>query len=253
MGKKIPEDFISSIKIFLLLSIVATIVCSCKQGTSDNSLYGNADVAIVTENRSAEITFDSTKEIEQSNREQTATIELNILPSSSKIIWEKNYNEVLNDLFSDSVFKKMFDTEINFNDLKRVNCPQFNKLSFERKKLFFTVFMAAISEAESDFENDQKTWNRSDRTMNIGLLQIDHASADRHAGNFFNKKFTDDDLKDPEWNLKAGAFILRNQLTNSRTIGRLFPPSVYYWEVLLGESKRVLTNIKTNLGSVCTL
>lgn len=233
---------------------VFAILCSCKQNTStDDSLYTNTEVGIVIENKSNEIGLDSTKEIEQTPPEQTAIIELNILPSSSRIVWEKNYNEVLNDLFSDSTFKRMFETEINSNDLKRVNCPQFNKLTFERKKLFFTVFMAAISEAESDFENDQETWNRSDRTMNIGLLQIDHASADRHAGAFFNRNFTDDDLKDPEWNLKAGAFILKNQITSPRTLGRLFPPNVYYWEVLLGESKRVIKNIKTNLGSVCEL
>lgn len=175
------------------------------------------------------------------------SIPVKIRPSSSGHPWKISYSVALATLLSDAHFSDMLQTEIVSEDLDLIGCSNFNELTEQAKKRFYIAFLAAIAEAESDFETTQKTYNPSDKTMNIGMLQIDHASANRHAYDYFERRFSDDDLKDPELNLRVGAFILKNQITGKIATSRLFPERTYYWQVLSAGNRRVLRNLHRNL------
>lgn len=174
--------------------------------------------------------------------------QIKIRRSSSGIAWKNSYTSSIKEMFSQPVLDELFSADINQNDLNLIGCPSFNSLNIEEKKLFYIAFIASIAEAESDYEVAQKTYNKVDGTMNIGLLQIDEASADRHAKRIFNRDFTSEDLKNPDLNLKVGTVILKHQITNARTLNRLLPPTPYYWEVLGINKRRFLKNIRMNLS-----
>lgn len=175
--------------------------------------------------------------------------EIKIRSSSSGHPWKKSYSNALGNLLSDSYFDSFLDVKIEEVDLRLAGCLNFNELTDQEKRVFYIAFLAAISEAESDFEVDQKTYNRADQTMNIGMLQIDRASANRHGSYYFNRKFNDFDLENPELNLMIGALILKNQILKGATAERLFPDRTYYWQVLSGSKKRVLRNLQSSLSN----
>lgn len=175
------------------------------------------------------------------------TVRLKIRPSSSGRPWKMSYGKALEALLSDPFFSEMYDAEIEKEDLALVDCLNFNELNYSSKKIFYIAFLAAIAEAESDFEAEQKTYNRADNTMNIGMLQIDRASANRHGADYFDRYFNEEDLKKPELNLMIGALILNNQITGRVATNRLFPDRTYYWQVLSGSKKRVLANLRLNI------
>ncbi|MBC7428880.1 MAG: transglycosylase SLT domain-containing protein [Bacteriovorax sp.] len=184
---------------------------------------------------------------------QSESLPIKIHPSSSGHPWKTSYSLALDSLFADSEFNSFFDTKIVEEDLQLAGCSNLNELNYQSKKIFYTAFLAAIAEAESDFEVTQETYNRVDGTMNIGMLQIDRASANRHGGDYFNRYFKDEDLINPELNLMIGALILKNQVTGRVASERLFPEHSYYWQVLTGSKKRVLRNLQMNLWptSIC--
>ncbi len=174
---------------------------------------------------------------------------LKISNSSKKISWKTSWNFALADVLSSPDLSRVFDQEIYESDLNLLGCTNYNQLSSIEKKIFLIIFLSAISEAESDFEYDNETYNRADSTLNIGLLQIDVASAKRHSGVKYSV-YKDSDLKNPVINLKVGAHILKNQLVISKYKGRLFPPRTYYWQVLTENKKRILKNINLNRKNI---
>lgn len=205
----------------ILLLIFVLIVSSC----------GKSDEASVETNSNLSVSVEKVK----------------IRPSSNGFPWKKSYSVVLNNLFSEPVFDEFFEAQISKLDLIKIGCPRFNELDIQSKKVFYIIFLAAIAEAESDFEVAQRTYNPGDGTMNIGMLQIDPASANRHASSYFRRTFSERDLTDPEVNLMVGAFILKNQITGKVATDRLFPDRSYYWQVLSGSRSRVLRNLQANL------
>ena len=157
------------------------------------------------------------------------------------------------EVLSTSDISQLLDIEIAKNDLNLVGCINYNQLSSIEKKIFLIIFISAISEAESDFQVANETYNPGDSTMNIGLLQIDLASSKRHSGTKYAIK-NNEDLKNPAINLKVGTYILKNQIVKSKHKGRLFPDTTYYWQVLSGSKARLLKNINLNRENInfCT-
>lgn len=176
-------------------------------------------------------------------------IDVKIHKSSGKFPWEKEYSEaIIEEINQNSKLSSLLETEINQGDLKRLDCVNFNELSNYEKSVFYTVYIAAIAEAESDFKNGSETMNYKDMTNNVGLLQIDTKSALRHAKNEYGK-LTEKDLKNPIVNLKVGLFILKNQITGKVANKRLLPVKSYYWQVLT-QNKRFFKNFKMNYSNL---
>lgn len=207
----------------ILFAIMSTFTLSCGQNAGDASNLSAPDY----------YSIDSLK----------------IANSSKKISWKTNWTFALADVLSSPDLSRMLDQEIDESDLILLRCINYNQLSLIEKKIFLIVFLSAISEAESDFEYDNETYNKGDFTLNIGLLQIDVASAKRHSGVKYSV-YKDSDLKNPITNLKVGAHILKNQLVTSKYKGRLFPPQTYYWQVLTESKKRILKNINLNRKNI---
>lgn len=218
-------------KIFSILFIIIFIFSCGKDTTSSN----NATLNYL--NISEYSSIDSIK----------------INKSSKNNSWSKDWSFALAEVLSTSDINQILDIEIAKNDLDLVGCSNYNQLNSMEKKIFLIIFISAIAEAESDFQIANETYNPSDSTMNIGLLQIDLASAKRHSGTKYPIK-SDIDLKNPSINLKVGAYILKNQIVKSKYKGRLFPVNTYYWQVLSGSKKRLLKNINLNRENIifCT-
>lgn len=189
-------------------------------------------------------------EVPKVEKKEPLLTALEIRDSSKKIPWESSWTSALMDVLSSEDLRPLLDARISQEDLALIKCTNFNELSIENKKIFYIVFLAAISEAESDFETDNHTFNRSDKTMNIGLLQIDHASAIRHNGKMHGY-YSKYQLEDPIMNLSIGTNILLNQvrggIKNNRPElkGRLFTEKSYYWSVLT-RNVRVRNNLVKN-------
>lgn len=211
--------------IFFMICILMTFV-SCGSGNSSKINSGNSGIV---------------------GSGALKSIELKIRTSSSGLKWKESYSEALLEIFSEVATDSLFTTVINQGDLDLVGCSSFNNFTVEEKKMFYIAFIAAIAEAESDYEVAQRTYNKADGTMNVGLLQIDPASAKRHTSEALNRSFNEEDLKNPALNLKVGALVLKNQIGGKVAHGRLFPTSTYYWQVLSGAKKRFMKNISINL------
>lgn len=168
-----------------------------------------------------------------------------ISPSSSKLPWKKSYSESIFESFNRPKIAEILNIELNQNDLDRLNCPFYNRFNENQKRWFWVVLMAAIAESESDFDNDNQTTTPGDRSVNIGLLQIDYRSANRHAKED-QQYFSADDLFLGEKNLLAGMYIMRHQLMILPQTGRIFPENTYYWEVL-SHPKRLIKFFNAHL------
>ena len=174
--------------------------------------------------------------------------------SSSDLYWRNEYSEFLNSTFDDEHFEPLLSQKINEDDLKAINCPQFNNLSKDEKKKFYIIYLAAISEASSDYNPKDESYSRSDKTTNYGLLQIDPKSAEQHASSVLEKPIDKNHLITYQTNLKAGAYILKHQVAGKIATGRLFPENIYYWPVLKNARKRVLNTFQKNSSNLpfCT-
>ena len=184
-----------------------------------------------------------------SSSEYSSIDSIKISKSSKKISWGKDWSFALAEVLSTPDFNQVLDIEIAKTDLDLVGCSNYNQLSSIEKKIFLIIFISAISEAESDFQIANETYNPGDSTMNIGLLQIDIASAKRHSGVKYSIK-SNEDLKNPSINLKVGAHIFKNQIVKSKHKGRLFPAQTYYWQVLSGSKVRLMKNINLNRENI---
>lgn len=120
-------------------------------------------------------------------REDTEKIEVNrlrlphILNSSRGLPWIESYSLAIVDELSKDENTIFFSKHMYDDDLKRLDCSNFNNMTKEDKLSFFIVYLSAIAEAESDFNNQSKS-RAPDNTINVGLFQIDKKSALRHGG-----------------------------------------------------------------------
>ena len=170
--------------------------------------------------------------------------DIRINQSTRKLKWEKSYTEAVLDELDRPEIEPLLKTKISSVDLQTLNCTTLNELSFAKKKIFYTVFIAAIAEAESDFRVALRTRNPSDNTINVGLLQIDEQAARNHTkGSLGHLEAID--LVDPGTNLRVGVHILKNQVLSKVARHRLLPERSYYWQVL-SEERRVLKNMNHN-------
>ena len=173
-----------------------------------------------------------------------------IMNSSSDLAWKNEYSDFLNRTLDDERFKPLLDQEINEEDLKTIKCPQLNKSTKEQKKKFYILYLAAISEATSDYNPNDESYSKSDKTTNYGLLQIDAKSAEQHASSVIEKPIDKDHLTNYQTNLKVGAYILKHQIAGKIATGRLFPTNIYYWSVLKNSKERVLKTFKQNSANL---
>ena len=181
---------------------------------------------------------------------QEKLVSLDIKPSSSNIPWETKYTDFLYKTLSGPSFDPLLDQKIDEEDLKKINCPQFNELDKDQKKKFYIVFLAAIAEASSDYNTNDETYSRSDKSTNYGLLQIDPESAKRHAGSVLIKDIGKDELTNYAPNLQVGAYILKHQIAGKIATGRLFPKNVYYWPTLKNSQSRILKTFSRNSSNL---
>lgn len=226
-------------KMTLALGLVLLMCVSCGGGSGAGAGAGQETNGFVTLSSEVDQILADTIEIKKSSR---------------KIEWKEEYTRALAETLSDPAFSSLYTTEINQTDLDRVNCKNFNSLNDVQKQTFYIVYMAAIAEAESDFRTGVRTKTPGDGTINVGMLQIDEASADRHAKGAIGN-LDENDLTNGETNLKVGVYILKNQLKNQKSQGRIFPERSYYWQVLTYTQKgrdrdRVLKNIAANYSNI---
>lgn len=177
-----------------------------------------------------------------------------IYKNSGKKIWGKEITQTFLEKISLPQFDSLMTIPIDIEDLKLLECSNFNNLSDEQKKAFYIVFFAAIAERESDFKADSETFDRGHFNTNVGLFQIDKNSAIRHAYALVGAKVTKKELKNPITNFVAGLYIFKNQLEGAfrdDTTGRLFPTKHFYWEVLgLRKREKFLKSFSNNRGNL---
>jgi hypothetical protein len=165
--------------------------------------------------------------------------------------WSRDTTQSLFENFSDPDLQSLLSTNLDARELSILGCKNFNLLDVDQKKIFLIVFIAAIADLESDFDTNDETYDKYHKNINVGLLQIDIASAKRHAPGLIFSSFSNEDLKDQKLNLHIGAYILKNQISGKwreDARGRLFPNRTYYWEVLNQRNRfKFMKAFKNNL------
>lgn len=216
------------------------------------SACGNSTATTNKTSENLELPKTSPQEIEDNNDEVTDTEaiidSIKIKKSSHNLAWTENYSRALFQIWAHEKVSPLFETIIFQEDLNRLGCSNYNTLSLINKKIFMTVYMAAIAEAESDFRASIVTTNPGDQTSNVGLLQVDVDAANAHTKKLLGN-LVENDLLDPETNLQVGAFILKNQIRGKIANARLLPVKSYYWQVLTHPT-RLLKNLKNNRQSI---
>lgn len=166
--------------------------------------------------------------------------------SSSGRVWNDSYtHSIIDEILKDENIN-ILDKNIKSGDLQKLNCENFNNMTAEEKISFYVVYLSSIAEAESDFNNSSKSW-APDKTLNVGLFQIDKKSALRHGGITY-KNISNDELENGDTNSRIAVNILRNQLRDRKN--SLLPR--YYWEVLYGEIgfKNFIRHFKEHLDEL---
>lgn len=186
--------------------------------------------------------------------EETAKKELNLSfkTASPKNTWKVTYSQsILRHMETQEELATLIDTPLNTLDLRLLKCQGYNYASIHDKKKFWVTFMASIAHAESSL-NPMTTYREKDGTLSSGLLQIDVAAANRHAGTYTGRRFTQADMFNPDLNLMAGLFIMKHQLEGSHNskrpelVGRLFTDSHYYWSVLTSKRELIIKTFTLN-------
>lgn len=197
-----------------------------------------------------EIEVESEKEVEvKAELEKEEIVEELAIPESSMgLEWKDSYTEALVEVFEHRDIQPIFDVTIHHEDLEKIGCVNYNELSKIEKMKFLVVYMSAIAEAESDYRTHITTLNPGDRTINVGMLQIDVNAARNHTKRALGE-VSKDKLKDPHFNLKVGVFVFKNQVLGKIARGRFFPKRSYYWQVLT-YPKRLLKTMDKNRENI---
>lgn len=182
---------------------------------------------------------------------------LDFKPLQTRHEWKVKYSQSLLTNMSSPDLSVLLDTKLNVYDLRQIHCTGYNQASVVEKKMFWVTFMASIAHAESTL-NPSLTFRDVDGTLSSGLLQIDINSANRHTYAYTGKRFSQNDLFNPELNLMAGLYIMKHQLEGGMNddrpeiARRLFTERSYYWSVLTYKrdliTRTFLKNAKANLG-----
>lgn len=181
------------------------------------------------------------------------------MPIGSHGGWTDNYTNVVYSNLENKDFEPLLKAKIEKEDLDDLGCPQYNHLSDDDKKKFWTIFFAGLSVPESSTNPHNKT-NECDKSGNcwtsVGLLQISEKTASKHCGKRMGYPLVEgygeklhlipeDNLHNPDTNITCSMHIIMNQLLGSPRIkngsismgrpewkGRLLQPvgaDPYYW------------------------
>lgn len=181
------------------------------------------------------------------------------MPIGSHGGWTDEYTDVVYKNLESKDFEPLLKAKIKKDDLDDIGCPQYNYLSDEDKKKFWTIFFAGLSVPESSTNPHNKT-NECDKSGNcwtsVGLLQISEKTASKHCGKRMGYPLVEgygeklhlipeDNLHNPDTNITCSMHIIMNQLLGSPRIkngsismgrpewkGRLLQPvgaDPYYW------------------------
>ncbi len=232
---------------FTQFFMLAFLVSACGNSTATTTASENPEVSKSTP-QAVEVDKDKEDNKDEVTDIETVIDSIKIRKSSHNLSWTENYSRALFQIWAHEKIAPLFETAIFQEDLDRLGCSNYNTLSLTNKKIFMTVYMAAIAEAESDFRASIVTTNPGDQTSNVGLLQIDVEAANAHTKKTLGN-LVENDLLDPETNLQVGAFILRNQIRGKIASARLLPAKSYYWQVLT-HPKRLFRNLSHNKKSI---
>lgn len=123
--------------------------------------------------------------------------------------------------------------EVRQSDLNEAGCPGYVSSNSDERLGFWIVFIAAMAQQESSFNEQLRYYENDLGNYSEGLLQLSTSDARYHAGCSDIDRET---ILVGEENLICGLSILLEQLKGkpSRGIaaGTLFPSSYYYWSVL---------------------
>lgn len=171
--------------------------------------------------------------------------------SQQKYIWNDNYTTTILSQLDDSDLSSILEMDLDDFDLKLLKCNGYENATREERKNFFVLYLASIAHAESRL-NPNTTYREKDGTLSTGLLQIDVASANRHASIYTGNKYDQRDMFNAEMNLISGLYILKHQLdgglNNERkdVQSRLLTDKSYYWSVLTLKKELIIKTFVEN-------
>lgn len=169
-------------------------------------------------------------------------------PHSWKPVYSKS---ILRYLETKPELSILLDSDLSSSDLSRLGCEGYKSAGLNEKRRFWVTFMASIAHVESGL-NPETTYREKDGTLSSGLLQIDVASANRHASSYTGRRFNQADVINPDLNLMAGLYVMKHQLEGgingerSDIKNRLFTNANYYWSVLTRRQEKIIETFKRN-------
>jgi len=157
------------------------------------------------------------------------------LPSIKKVPyqnhqWRLGWSDTVAFTAKDLEFDKI---EVRSQDLIEANCPGYAFSSSDQRLGFWIVFIAAMAQEESSFNESLRYYENGLGKYSEGLLQLSTSDAYYHSG---CRGIDSETILVGEENLACGLSILKEQLNGKPgrgiTPGTLFPSSYYYWSVL---------------------
>lgn len=132
-------------------------------------------------------------------------------------------------------------------------CPNFEELTYEKRKQVFITLISAMAKRESGFKPETKyvenfTDSKGQKVISRGLLQISQESANQSAYKCNIKNA--EDLHKPDVNLECGVKILNYWIKKDSLIGTAKLGGGRYWSVMRDTSSSQ-AYIKGKVLEVC--
>lgn len=175
-----------------------------------------------------------------------------IMPTISELRWyptrwQKEWSIKLVNYLDETYLPEL---NVLDKDLGRLNCRGYNSATIEERKMFWLVFMAAISSQESAFNPKTRYYEDALKEWSEGLFQLSLSDRKPKGGcSLINAQ----SILTPRANIYCALEIMENQVLGSnraqRPQGTLFPIRPYYWSVLTRQpaQQRVIEFFKRHL------
>ncbi len=155
--------------------------------------------------------------------------------SNSAATWQNEWTTLTQEKALILNSAALFTSHITGDDLKILDCMNFNNFSKEKKAIFWSLIIKSLAKAESNFHPIAKSIGKKSGFGNYGLLQISKRTARTLCG--LERR---EDLFDPEKNLECGLHLLEYQLnggakdpskkkTRPDAVGRIFTSPIFFW------------------------
>lgn len=131
-----------------------------------------------------------------------ARAEINI-NSYKSFVWPKAWSDAFYEEAKKEQFQNFFNRYIDEEDLKKLQCPDYNYANDDEKKDFWLVFFSSLARAESGLNEEAKS-PRMRGHRSYGLLQLAPETADK----FCNLVSVSYELMDGAENLKCGLTLM---------------------------------------------